>query len=645
MTTATEQVHGDKGDTWPKILRYNCEEYGDDHMAMRHKHYGIWQPYTWEDYYLNVKRLALGLLSLGLEPGDKVLIVGDNAPEWYYAELAAQANHGVSVGAYSQLSPSEIEYIAKDSEARFAVVEDQEQVDKLLQVKEELPLLQRVIYWSYKGLAHYDDPMLMGYGQVLELGGTYEDENPGVFERNVETGRADDVCAIVYTSGTTGAAPKGAVHTFRTTRAGAEYYLALDPWHDHDNLVPYLPPAWMTEQWFGIGCHLLTGSILNFAEGPETQQQDAREIAPSILVHGARLWETEASVVQARMQGADTIKRSAFRFLMPIGYKVADLELSKTKPGPLWRILYAVAHVALFRALRDNLGLSKARICYATGAMLSPQAFKFYHALNLPLKSVYGSTEGGALAGAKTSDIRMDTVGPVHEGAELRIAGDGELLYRQPGTFVGYYKDPNKTAEVLRDGWFHSGDSGFLTEDGHLVFVDRLDALVELASGESLAPQSIESQLRFSPFIRDAWVLAGPDRAYTSAIIIIDGDAVGRWAGQRKVAFTSLAELSQKPEVCELVKREIDRVNEALPRGARLRKFVNLPKQFDPDEAELTRTGNLRRAFVEERYRKLVDAIYSDHAEVPIEAQVRYRDGRMRTAQTTVSIQSVEETG
>ncbi|MGB9299954.1 MAG: AMP-binding protein, partial [Anaerolineae bacterium] len=213
MTTATEQVHGDKGDTWPKTLRYNCEEYGDRHMAMRHKHYGIWQPYTWEDYYLNVKRLALGLLSLGLEPGDKVLIVGDNAPEWYYAELAAQANHGVSVGAYSQLSPSEIEYIAKDSEARFAVVEDQEQVDKLLQVKEELPLLQRVIYWSYKGLAHYDDPMLMGYGQVLELGGTYEDENPGVFERNVETGRADDVCAIVYTSGTTGAAPKGAVHT------------------------------------------------------------------------------------------------------------------------------------------------------------------------------------------------------------------------------------------------------------------------------------------------------------------------------------------------------------------------------------------------------------------------------------------------
>jgi long-chain acyl-CoA synthetase len=330
---------------------------------------------------------------------------------------------------------------------------------------------------------------------------------------------------------------------------------------------------------------------------------------------------------------------------MPIGYKVADLELSRTKPGPLWRILYAVAYVALFRALRDNLGLSKARICYATGAMLSPQAFKFYHALNLPLKSVYGSTEGGALTGAKTSDIRMDTVGPVHEGAELRIASDGELLCRQPGTFVGYYKDPDKTAEVLRDGWFHSGDSGFLTEDGHLVFVDRLDALVELASGESLAPQSIESRLRFSPFIKDAWVLAGPDRAYTSAIIIIDGDAVGRWAGQRKVAFTSLAELSQKPEVCELVKTEIDRVNEALPRGARLRKFVNLPKQFDPDEAELTRTGNLRRTFVEERYRKLVDAIYSDHAEVPIEAQVRYRDGRMRTAQTTVSIQSVEETG
>jgi long-chain acyl-CoA synthetase len=425
-------------------------------------------------------------------------------------------------------------------------------------------------------------------------------------------------------------------------RAGADYHLHLDPWYENDNVVPYLPPAWMTEQWFGIGCHLLSASILNFAEEPETQQQDAREIGPSILFYGARLWENQAAMVQARILGADVLKRFAFRWLMPIGYKIADLKLTKQKPSLLWRILYALADLALFRPLRDSLGLSKARICYATGAILSPDAFRFYHALNLPLKSLYGSTEGGALTGAKTDDISLETVGSVHKGTEVRITDNGELIYRQPGIFVGYYEDPSKTAEVLKDGWFYSGDSGFITEDGHLVFLDRANDLVELASGDKLAPQLIESRLRFSPYIKDAWVLAGPDSAYTSAIIIIDYDRVGRWAGQRRVAYTTFAELSQKPEVYELVKRDIDRINEDLPPGARVRKYVNLHKEFDPDEAELTRTRKLRRAFVEERYRELINAIYSDQTEVPIEAQIRYRDGRMGTIKTTISIKSVE---
>jgi long-chain acyl-CoA synthetase len=645
MTTEMEQVRRDKGDTWPKILKHNYEEYGDSHIAMRYKQYGIWQPYTWKDYFVNVKYLALGLLSLGFEPGDKVLIIGDNAPHWYYAELAAQANHGASVGVYSDLTPLEIAYFAEDSEARFAVVQDQEQIDKFLQIKDELPLLEKVIYWSYKGLAHYDDPTLMGYGQVLQLGERYEEEHPGLFEQNVETGRADDVCALVYTSGTTGAAPKGAIHTYRTMRAGADYYLHLDPWYENDDVVPYLPPAWMTEQWFCIGCHLLSASVLNFAEEPETQQQDAREIGPSIVFHGARLWENQAAAVQARIQGADVIKRSAFHLLMPIGYKVADQKLRKQEPSLFGRILYPLAHVALFRPLRDSLGLSNARICYSTGAMLSPDAFKFYHALNLPLKSLYGTTEGGALTGVRDDDICLETLGPVHKGTEVRIADNGEIIYRQAGVFLGYYNDPDKTAEVLKDGWFHSGDCGFINEDGHIVFLDRLDDLVELTCGDKLAPQFVECRLRFSPYIRDAWVLAGPDKAYTSAMITIDYDKVRRWAGQRRVAFTTFAELSQKPEVYELVKRDVEKINQALPQGARVRKYVNLHKDFDPDEAELTRTGNLRRAFLEERYRDLVNAIYGDKTEVPVEAQVRYRDGRMGTIKTTVSIESVEGAG
>ena len=426
---------------------------------MRYKRYGVWQRYTWKDYYLNVKYLALGLLSLGFEPGDKVLIIGDNAPQWYYAELAAQANHGVSVGVYSDSTPLEIKYF-----------------------------------------------------------------------------------------------------THRTMMAGAEHHLHLDPWHENDNAVPYLPPVWMTEQWLAIGCHLLSANILNFAEGPETQQQDAREIGPNILFHGARLWEDQAAMIQARILGADAIKRSAFHLFMPIGYKIADFRFQKKKPNLLWKTLYVLADIALFRSIKDKLGLSKARICYATGAILSPDVLRFYHALDVPLKSLYGTTEGGALTGARNDDIRLETVGPVHQEAKVRVTDQGELVYRQPGIFLGYYKDSDKTAEVLKDGWFHSGDHGFINEDGHLVVLGRVKDLVELANGDELAPQLIESRLRFSPYIKDAWVVAGPDGAYVSAIIIIDQDSVSRWAGQRGVAYTTFAELSQGPEVYELVKRDSKRL-------------------------------------------------------------------------------------
>ncbi len=633
------ETGSDKGDTWPKVLKYNHEKYGDSRKAMRHKRYGIWQPYTWKDYYLNVKYLALGLLSLGFAAGHKLLVIGDNAPEWYYAELAAQAIHGASVGLYADSIPPEIKQIAENSDARFAVVENQEQVDKMLLTNEELPLLKKVIYWNYKGLAHYNHLILMGYREVLELGEKYETEHPGLFEECVRTGKADDVCAIIYTAGTTGA-PKGAVHTYRTMRAASEYYLHLDPWYEHDNIVPYLPPVWITEQCLGIGCHLLSANILNFAEAPETQQRDTKETGPSIVIYGARLWESQAAMVQARIIGTDAIKGLVFRLLMPIGYKVADLRLQRKKPGAFQRLLYSLADIALFKAIRSSLGLSNARICCTTGSVLSSDALRFYHALNLPLKTLYGTTEGGPLAGATNDDIRLETVGPARKQAEVRVTENGELVYRQPAVFVGYSKDSQKTAEVLRDGWFYSGDSGFIREDGHVVFQDRMGELVDLANGDKLAPQFIEARLRFSPYIKDAWVLAGPRRAYISAIIVINYDTVSRWAGQRRVAFSTFAELSQKPEVYELVKHDIDRVNSALPLGSKVEKYVNLYKEFDPDEGELTRTRKLRKRFLEERYRELINAIYRDKTEVPIKARVTYRDGRTGTIKTNLTIKS-----
>jgi long-chain acyl-CoA synthetase len=386
----------------------------------------------------------------------------------------------------------------------------------------------------------------------------------------------------------------------------------------------------------------LAANILNFAEAPETQQRDTRETGPSIVFYGARLWESQAAMVQARIIGTDALKRFAVRLLMPIGYRMADLKFQKKEPGLFHKILYGLANIALFRSIKSSLGLSNARVCYSTGAILSPDAFRFYHALNIPLKSLYGTTEGGVLTGATNDDIRLETVGPVHKGAEVRVADNGELIYRQPGIFTGYYKDPQRTAEVLKDGWFYSGDSGLIREDGHVVFLDRVRDLIHLAGGDSLAPQLIEARLRFSPYIKDAWVIAGPQKAYVSAIIIINYDTVSRWAGQRRVAYTTFGDLSQNPEVHDLVKLDIDRINSALPPASRVKKYVNLYKEFDPDEGELTRTRKLRKTFLEERYRGLIDAIYRDETEVPIEARVMYRDGRTGTVKTTISIKSAE---
>jgi long-chain acyl-CoA synthetase len=578
---------------------------------------------------------------LGFEPEDKVLIIGDNAPEYYYAELAVQSIHGISVGLYSELMPEEIEFIAENSEAKFAIAEDQEQVDKFLELKNRLPLLKKVIYWNYKGLAHYDDPVLEGYRQVVELGKKYEDQNQSVFESNIESGNSDDACSFVYTSGTTGTAPKGAIHTFRTMMAGAYYYLQLDPWNESDNIVPYLPPAWMTEKLFGIGCHLLSACTLNFAESPETQQRDVKETGPTILIYEARVWETQASNLQARILAADAVKRLFSRILMPIGYEIAELKYRKETPGLFRKILYSIAHFAIFRPIKKSLGLTDARICYSTGSTLSPDACRFYHALNLPLKSLYGSTEGGLITGARQDDMRIDTVGPAHKGIDIKINDNGELIYHHPGLFIGYYHDQEKTAEVLKDGWFKSGDSGFIREDGHIIFLDRLEDIIELSKDDKLAPQSIESRLKASPYIKDAWVMTGPNKEYTSVVIIINYESVSRWAGQRRLVFTNFAELSQRPDVYDLIMLDINRINQDLSPALKLKKFVNLHRVLDPDEGELTRTRKLRRSFLKERYRDLINAIYEDKTEVPLEIRIEHRDGRTETERTIVQIKSV----
>lgn len=628
-------------DTWPKVLDYNSRTLGHKHAAMRYKHYGIWQSLSWQDYYSSVKYLALGLLSLGFQPGDKLLIVGDNAPHWYFAELAAQCNRGVSVGLYSDLSAGEIECIARNSEARFAMVEDQEQVDKLSSIRDRLPALRSVIYWRYKGLGGEADSSLIGFRSIVEVGRRYEADHPQRFDENVRAGTAADVCAVVYTSGTTGD-PKGAFHSYASLMAGALPFYRQDRLNSGDNFATYLPPAWITEQSLAFGCHLLSGGTVDFAENSETQPEDVRETAPSVVVYNSRLWESLAGQVRARMRGASIFKRLTSRWLMPVGFRLAELGETGRRPGPLLWLLGAVGDLLVFRRVRDGLGLTRARVCYSCGCTLSKETMRFFHALKVPLKNVYGSAEAGLITGVGGRVQRLGTVGSPSEGIEVRLTGEGELAVRHPGTFSGYCNDPEATARALSDGWVMTGDRCRL-DDGQVVFVDRLDDLITMPCGDVVAPQEIESRLKYSPYIRDAWVLAGPGCDSLSAVIILDAANAGQWADKHKVPYTTFADLSQKPDVYRLIEQEIAFVNGALPEAQRIRRFVNLHKEFDPDETELTRNRKLRRTVLAERYADLAAALADDVSTVEVEAEIVYQDGRTGRLKTAVRVGNVGE--
>ena len=641
MKTPTTRVDIAKLDTWPKILEFNSASLGPNNKAMRYKHYGIWQSYGWQDYLSNVKYLALGLRSLGFGPGSRLLIVGENSPEWYFAEMAAQCDRGISVGLYSDLSAAEIEHIARDCEAEFAMVGDQEQADKLLQIIERLPNLKSVIYWRYKGLGNQKEEGFIGLRDVLEAGRQYEEEHPGAFEESIAAGKADDACAVVYTSGATGDAPKGALHSFRSLMSSSQSYCELDRLSPKDGLACALPPAWIAEQWLAYGCHLISGGTVNFAEDSETLQEDLREVAPSVAFYNSRLWESQAGQVQAKLRGASFVKRTVSRWLMPVGGKVADAKYEKRSLGLHWRLANVFADLFVYRSIRDSLGLPRVRVCYTSGSLLSPEAFRFFHALGVPLKSVYGSAEGGAVTGARDGMQTPGTVGSVNPGVEVKLSEEGEILVRNSGAFLGYYNDSEATARVLGDGWVRTGDQGRMGKDGELIFVDRLDDLIPLPCGDVLAPQEIESRLKYSPYIKDAWVLAGRDCRFVSAVVIVDADNTGSWADKRKVTYTTFGDLSQQPEVYQLIEQEIASVNEDLPVGLRVEKYVNLHKEFDPDESELTRNRKLRRGFLEERYSDLMEALSGDRTSTDVEAEFTYQDGRTGRIKTTLQIATV----
>ena len=627
--------------TLPQYLQQTAQRYGAQKIAIRKKQFGIWREFTWAESYQRVRHLALGLLQLGLAHGDKVCIIGDNDPEYFWAQLAIQSCGGIAAGIFTDSAPNEIQYIVQHSDAVFVFAKDQEQCDKLVEIHAQIPAVRRVIYWEDKGLWNYRDPWLTNFEQVSALGCELDQREPKRFEECVAQGKGDNLAIFCYTSGTTGL-PKGAMIAHRNLVGGCQLYSQVDRRNDTDEYLSFLPPAWITENVLGLAVHVMNGMVVNFPEEPETVQDNLREISPHALLFSSRLWESLVSMVQARIADSSWINRALYNFFMPIGYRVADMRFGKGGVPIWWSFLYWLGELAVFAPLRDKLGLVRVKSAYSAGAALSPDVVRFFRAIGVNIKNLFGSTEAIIHTLHVGSDIKFETVGVAPPGMQIKIDSDGQVLVAGPTVFQGYYKNPEATAQALKEGWFHTGDAGYLREDGHLIYLDRVKDLLELATGDKFSPQYIEGRLKFSPYVKDVMVVGGRERAFVTAIINIDFANVGRWAEKKRLSYTTFVDLSQKPAVYDLIRQDVVRVNETLPPAARVKSFVLLHKEFDPDEGDLTRTRKLRRNVMEERYRELIEAMYGGKEQVQVSAQVKYRDGRAGVIETAVRVCNLE---
>ena len=641
-----ETTNDIEGKPLPVLLQRNALRYGVNRVALREKEYGIWQPVTWQSYYDHVKNFALGLKALGFKKDDKLAIIGDNRPEWVYAELAAQSLGGIPLGIYQDSILTEVAYIINHSEARIVVAEDQEQVDKILEMKNDLPLLERVVYTDKKGMRPYEDEELLYFPEVEKLGKEYETKHPGHFEDGLEKLKDSDTALISYTSGTTGF-PKGSLLTHRNMLKMALNLHAVDPKYESDEFVSFLPLPWIGEQMMAVSSALAIGFAVNFPEEPETANADLYEIGPNVMFSPPRVWEGLSRSVMVKHLDASWIKRVMYRLAMPVGYRMADFKFAQKKPPFGWRLLYGLTYLLIFRALKDRLGFARLRSASTGGAALGPDVFRFFHALGVSLKQIYGQTEiSGISCIHRDGDIDFDTVGKPIPETEIRIhnpdpSGVGEIISRSPALFQGYHKNPEETKETLRNGWLHSGDAGYINETGHLVCIDRISDLMRLEDGTQFSPMYIENKLKFCPYIVETVVL-GHEQPYVTAMICIDFKHTGKWAEDRRISYTTYTDLAAKMEVYDLIEGEVVRVNRSLPEGARIEKFLLLYKELDPDDEELTRTKKVRRKFINEKYAKEIGGLYSDKESLDIESIIRYQDGKTATLRTTLQVRTVK---
>ena len=635
-------------DTFPKLIRANARRWPDK-IAVREKDYGIWQSYTWREYYEQARLIALGLASLGFARGDKTAIIGDNRPQLYWAVMATQALGGVPVPIYQDSIEKETEYIVDHAEARFAVVEDQEQVDKLLHIKERCPGLEYVIYDDPRGMRTYSEPFLLGLAELEERGRKFEIGHPTYFDDEVAKGTADDVSIFCYTSGTTGK-PKGAMLSHRNLIVMASSAATFDGVGGDEEILSYLPMAWAGDHIFSYAQSIIEGFAINCPESAATVLHDLKEIAPTYFFAPPGIWERILTNVMVRVEDAAWLKRTMVHFFLRLAQDIERKRLSR-QPAPLaHRLLRPLGNLLVYGPLKDNLGLSRVRRAYTAGEAIGPEIFVFYRALGVNMKQIYGMTEASVfITVQRDGDVRLDTVGTPVTGVELRLSAEGEVLFRSPGVFQGYYKNPDATRQMIEDGWVHTGDAGFLDANGHLVIIDRAKDVSRLADGTMFAPKYLENKLKFSPYIREA-VCFGQGRSHVTGFVNIDLAAVGNWAERRNIAYTSYTDLAQKPEVYDLIHQEVERVNRSLAedqvlRGAQIGRFLILHKELDPDDEEITRTRKVRRGYIAQKYATLIEALYGDRDHVQVEAKITYEDGRTGTMRADLKIRDVEVFG
>ena len=596
-------------DTLPRLFRRVVAERGDK-VAMREKDLGIWRAISWRQYGERARRVGLGLVALGLEPRDVVSIIADNGPEWLYTDLGVLCVGAVSNGIYTTDSPAQVEYIVNDSGTRFFFAGNEEQLDKILAVRDRCPQLVKIVVFDMEGLHGFSDPQVMPFSELLALGARYDAEHPDAFDRMVEIARPHDLAILVYTSGTTGP-PKGAMLSHQNILFQLDYSDFITKLGEGDQQLSFLPLCHVAERTFTVFNPLRSGSTVNFAESIDTVPDNIREVAPALFFAVPRIWEKFYSGVALRMREATALGQWAYRWALGVGTRVAECRLAGRTPSAGLRLLHRAADYLVLDNVRRSMGLHKARGAATGAAPIAPELIKWYLALGIDMREVYGQTENCGLATAMPDDrVKLGTVGVARPDTEVRISPEGEILLRGPHVFLGYYNKPDKTAETVVDGWLHTGDVGRLDADGFLTITDRMKDLIITAGGKNVTPSEIENQLKFSPYISDA-VVIGDRRRFLSCLVMIDHETVAQFAQDNNVPFTNFASLCRAREVQELIGAEIDRVNKQFARVESIRAFRLIEQLLTPEDEELTPTMKLKRTYVNAKYKELIDGMYA----------------------------------